>query len=384
MRVERELILNYAATRIGKELLLRNREIILKENLDWDYLVQETACHGVAPLIYYNLRKGNLLSRLPDKIRSKLEKRYHALAFSNLKLSRELNRLLPIFSKARIEVIVLKGPVLDEAIYPRKGLRPFFDLDILIRREDLPRAENILLGEGYVFPAGILPERFYRQFHFEMPFVNEAKGGIYLEIHWDLLPRWRAHSPEILDVWNRRELSKSQPETYSLSPEDMVIYLCCHMDTHAYMNRYFVSSPEAKDYIFNPSSGNRLIWFSDVNEMVRLFGKRIEWEHLSEKARRWGVETSVYTNLLLTGKLFSRREIIKAVDYFSPPSPGIIKNKLVLLTEKFRLSSRGRKFFGNKMGFRRPLAFTDLIEYLLPDKNAFATKRLPHRRPRDP
>lgn len=384
MLIEKELLLYSAVTYKNKEVLLKQRRLLEGGTLNWGYILDEANYHRLNALLYYNLQSEGLMRFLPEKISSSLEKKNYAIAFSNLKLSRELKRLLGIFSEKRIESIVLKGPVLDEGIYPQKGLRPFADMDILIHREDLTQVEEILSREGYVIPEGILPERFYRQFHFEIPFINEAKGKIYLEIHWDLLPRWRLHSPDVFEVWKRREFLGGEKALYSLCPEDMIIYLCGHLDLHAYMNRYHYASANIRDYIFKRLSGNRLIWFSDLWAAIGFFTERINWGRLVERTKRWGLNSAVYANLAVMEKLFSSgapqlksnlavyRKELETVSL--APISNRVKKGLVSFSEKLCFLSKRRSVLEAKIGFRRPFSRTDLIEYMFPDKISLEAK----------
>jgi len=374
MLKEQKLLLNSLARGRSEKLLREERKILETGNLDWNYILREADYHRLNPLIYYHWRKEKLISLIPEGISARLEKKHYAVAFSNLKLSRELERLIAIFIKAGIEFIILKGPVLDEAIYPEKGLRPFGDLDIFIRRPDLDKMEDILLKEGYLLPAGILPKQFYRQFHFELPFVNQTKGGAYLEIHWDLLPRWRLHSPDIFEVWKRRQTFGENKVFYSLGIEDMIIYLCGHLDLHAYMNRYRYPSAKIEDYILTPSSGNRLIWFSDILETIRFFGERIDWVKLRKRAKHWGVETAVSVNLSILKQLFPFEGILETIDFSLIPRQGRVKKTVILLAEKNIFFSKKKRSWEKTLGFRGSLSWTDLIEYMFPGGNVLKAR----------
>ena len=61
-------------------------------------------------------------------------------------------------------MIPLKGPALAEALYPDPGLRPFTDLDLLVRREDAARAVA-LLGEVGRSGVGAMPAPQDRDAH---------------------------------------------------------------------------------------------------------------------------------------------------------------------------------------------------------------------------
>ncbi len=373
MLKENKLLLNCLTTSQDETVLGIRREILQGGHLNWDYLLKEANYHRLISLLYYNLK--GFFGFVPDEIKSELEKKYYAVTFSNQKLSLELRRLLDVFNNAGIDSIVLKGALLDEVVYPQKGLRPFGDLDVFIRKKDLLRVKNILSQEGYTIPPGILPEKFYREFHFELPFVNEKKGGIYVEIHWDLLPRWRPHSERIFETWNSRRVFNERTDFYSLGPEELIIYFCAHLDLHAYMNRYHFSSPDVNYYVFSRSSGNKLIWFSDLSQTINFFKEAVDWTNLIEKAQKWGVITALYTNLSVLEKLIPLDYEFtgKVKGWFLLKQGRSIKKNFLLMTQKTQpLKQKG--IFARKLGFRQAFSLTDLVEYIFPDKEAFTAK----------
>jgi hypothetical protein len=62
----------------------------------------------------------------------------------------QLGEILTAFARAGVAVIVLKGPALASEHYPDPALRPFTDLDLLVRRHDRDRAIDVLSAVGYV------------------------------------------------------------------------------------------------------------------------------------------------------------------------------------------------------------------------------------------
>src|SRR5690606_23978903 len=73
-----------------------------------------------------------------------------AQTFRSLKLYAELASVLGALNNEDIPVVVLKGPVLAETHYPDASLRPYRDVDILIREEHLARVSAIVSARGYV------------------------------------------------------------------------------------------------------------------------------------------------------------------------------------------------------------------------------------------
>jgi hypothetical protein len=66
-----------------------------------------------------------------------------------LHAERKLLRLADAFDDAGIEYAVLKGPALAHTVYQEPCLRPFGDLDLLVRSQDYSRASALLTRMGH-------------------------------------------------------------------------------------------------------------------------------------------------------------------------------------------------------------------------------------------
>jgi len=81
------------------------------------------------------------LERLRGDFRSNVQR--------NLLLTAELLRLLDLFAVHGIAAAPFKGPVLAASAYEDLSLRQFSDLDVLVNRRDILKAEGLLASQGY-------------------------------------------------------------------------------------------------------------------------------------------------------------------------------------------------------------------------------------------
>ena len=72
------------------------------------------------------------------------------------RLVREVMQLSSLLTAAGHEVMLLKGPYLAERFYGGIDQREFYDLDILIRREELAAVERLLRSRGYIRKSSML------------------------------------------------------------------------------------------------------------------------------------------------------------------------------------------------------------------------------------
>ena len=118
------------------------------EDLQWGYLVTLAGYHGVQPLLY------RLLRSMDDRLLSEQHMTWlrgvvGARSAHSLILMQELGRLADVFEDKGIPTLAVKGAVLAESVYGGVADRPFVDIDLVIRRADFGRLEDLLHVEGY-------------------------------------------------------------------------------------------------------------------------------------------------------------------------------------------------------------------------------------------
>jgi hypothetical protein len=136
--------------------------------------------------------------------------------------SAELKGVLRAFAQEAIAVVPLKGPFLAERIYGGAALRPCRDLDLLVSKADLARAEGVLAAIG--FAAGA-EDDYHRPWR---------RGTTAVELHHDV------ENPLALDFHVETALRRASPAEFQgerclkLAPEDELLYLCLHAARHRF------------------------------------------------------------------------------------------------------------------------------------------------------
>ena len=130
-----ELLLSCARTRLDNQGVERI-EALVREELDWAYLVELAGKHGVMPLLYWNLHTVCPQAVHKD-ILDLLKRSFHENARRNLFLSGELLELLKLLEGEGIPAIPFKGPVLADFVYGNLALRSIWDLDLLVHKHDV-------------------------------------------------------------------------------------------------------------------------------------------------------------------------------------------------------------------------------------------------------
>ena len=210
--------------------------------------------------------------------------RWHALAKETAQLA-EIARVLHVFHYQGIPSIALKGAALIGRVY-QSGSRPMSDIDLLLRRENLDRAERLLQRLGYRFlldSAGDTPA-FARTYMGQVPY---CRGPVTIELHHQLVAsRWLREIILIDEdgIWERAlPMEIDGALTLRLGVEDEIIHLCLHTAVHhglAHQQGY-----------------------KDIICVAQAEAANVDWTVLAHRARAWRVSVSCWAALSVTNKL---------------------------------------------------------------------------------
>jgi hypothetical protein len=274
-------------------------EQILGDNLDWDYILKKASSQGISPLLYYNLKDKEAV---PDKIKERLREIYYSNSARNMLLLSKLGEVLKTFNEAKIQVIVLKGAALLETVYSNIGLRPIADLDLLVHKKDLSEIKDSLNKLGYQ-NSKAYPEDFFKE-------------GAMIDLHWDLMnitrvgSRGKAYEIELNNFWENSERVKiSGAQTQVLSPEHLLIDLCLHLTLHHGLSR--------------------LIWFTDILEVIRFYREKIDWDKFIREAKGYKVEKAIYYTFFYTKEILGDSAPEVVLERLKPLKKSFLEKKFL-------------------------------------------------------
>ncbi|MEN8219789.1 MAG: nucleotidyltransferase family protein [Pseudomonadota bacterium] len=249
---------------------------------EWEEIVQQAAKHLVTPLLYQALKNAGSRVNVPASIMERLQGVYYGNALSNKRLYIELSQVLKNLHNQGIDVILLKGAYLAKFVYKDIALRPRGDIDLLVRKTELAKAEKILLEMGYGPTDRPSIEAQCARVHHLIPF--KKRNAMPIEIHWTIDKLSSPFKLEADELWRR-----AQPingiNAFALAPEDLLLHLCLH-------TTYFHS--------FNP-----LKFLCDFPKTLQYYQDEIDWELLFHRAHQWGANKTVFLTLYLVRELLN-------------------------------------------------------------------------------
>lgn len=279
-RPEAELLLCCARIDRSPEAAARIRAL-LRESMNWEYLLRTARRHGIAPLLYWHL-DALCPEDVPEDILDRLRNHFRRNNVRNLFLTGELLRLLNVFGAQGITAVPYKGPALTASVYGNLALREFSDLDILVRLQDISKAKEVLTSVGYEahYRLTSAQEAAFLRSQCEHPFTRDD-GKITVELHWGIAEK-HFFPLDAECLWGRLDLIPLGGDTVlNLSPEDMLLALCVHGSRHAW---------------------ERLGWICDIAELIRAH-PNIEWKRVMAQASALGGERMLLLGLFLASDL---------------------------------------------------------------------------------
>ncbi|MFN6571192.1 nucleotidyltransferase family protein [Dendronalium sp. ChiSLP03b] len=292
IRPEIKLLLCCTRTFIDEENS-KKIKILLKEDIDWKYLLEIAYWHRVLPLLFLTLN--NTCSQfVPTDVLIYLQRYYFANAQRSLFKSSKLVKILNIFEENAIPVIPFKGPVLAATTYGDIARRTFGDLDLLVHRKDFLKTKEILMAQGfepyadssekeaaYLKSLTVQEQNAYLRSHWELH-LNDSKEQITLDVHQGILSKQFSATYNTEWIWkDTKVIAFADKQILSFSAENLIIILC--------------------------SQGGKDCWRSlnricDLSEAIRTY-PQVNWEKLWQRTTKLRMRRMLLLGLSLAHEL---------------------------------------------------------------------------------
>jgi hypothetical protein len=223
------LLLACARLALSPEEASRVRRMVAA-GVDWPTLLELARRHRLIPLLHRHLREAPLPAAAASELRGlNRDAAHHALLMAG-----ELRRLLAALETAGVEALAYKGPTLAVQAYGDLSLRPFIDLDLLVRPADVPRALGALEAEGYAPVLRLSPaqERAFRRVDGDYQLVHRVTGTL-VELHARVSTTRFAMPLETEALLRRAQSVRvGGGEVRTLGDQDLLVVLCAHGAKH--------------------------------------------------------------------------------------------------------------------------------------------------------
>lgn len=256
------------------------RRLTTEHHLDWNRLIGLAERHRILPFLHDGLRSAKI-DDVPSEPWQRIHKKYLSNAVINSALVEETTRLQKLCRTHEIDVLPFKGPILAKALHGDITYRTCDDLDFLVRRQDIDKAREVLLDDGFV------P-------HLEM---TESEQSRHRRAGWEYMLR----HPDLGYLVELDTYTGPRFHTFELPPDEIFedpVAVCLDNEVVHTVN------PEATLLMLylhgSRHQWDRLVWIADVLAMWRSF-PNMDFERVMARARELGVQ-----RMLLLGHAVAR------------------------------------------------------------------------------
>jgi hypothetical protein len=205
----------------------------LREVCDCDSLVAAATRHGLLAILHESLQDECPQETL-DALRARLRSLHLHNAERNLRLCAHLLVTVGRLGEAGVRAVPFKGPVLAEAVYGDVGMRQFADIDVLVVRDDVRRASDVLASLGFELAHGArkVDDALLQTAECHIGFFHR-RSQTTIELHWRTGPRFAYASLPAEDL-----IADAVPTTLlgrpidGLTPPDTYLMVCVHAAHH--------------------------------------------------------------------------------------------------------------------------------------------------------
>ena len=176
--------------------------------------------HDMAHFIGYSVDEGKIV--IPDiMIKKAFRQQYFMAERRVIILENEIKNIKDAFEESGVDFIPLKGAVIRK-LYPEQWMRVSADIDILVRMDELEKAEQVLVEklEYRVTSKGAHHNHV------------TAPSGFHVDLHFTLSEREGKAKPILDDVWNRCSVIEGKKHEYRMEDDMFYLFHMFHAATH--------------------------------------------------------------------------------------------------------------------------------------------------------
>lgn len=276
----------------------------------WEALMQTAKDHGVGLLLFQRLNTLKSKIDIPPAIFEPLQQSYYRAAAQTMLMQREAGSLLTSLKNQHLPVIALKGLYLSEYVYQDPGARIFGDLDLMVKKEHVPRALSILQTQGYQLET-YFNDADPNQDIKHVPPMRKP-GGPIVELHWTLLEENEPFTIDTSALWERAvPLKIAGVDALALSNEDLLLHLCLHAVYQHHLNL-------------------GLRGLMDIALVLHQYAESLDWQRVLRIAKSWKAERVLWLGLALVSKIFRVPGSEKLTDY-EPDTDLVLKKAIQII-----------------------------------------------------
>ena len=217
--------------------LLRDPAVIRRwEAENWNRFLPLVRRAGLLGRCYHLFEQHDLLDVVPGRLRDQMLGALAQTRYVQVQALRELRQVGRVLEQEGIQTMALKGVAYLAASLPPHRWRSLSDIDLLVREQDIDRAEQALKRSGWG-PSGEFDnydQHYYRDWMHEVPPLRHHSRETEVDMHHNLAPPVSRIRIDAALLWDG-SIALGEPDgrpVRILGEADMLL----HNAVHLFMN----------------------------------------------------------------------------------------------------------------------------------------------------
>jgi hypothetical protein len=197
---------------------------------DWETLIRQARHANLISRIAIFLEQSRIFKDIPNKPKQHFLNAIKISKAHERSARWEVQDIYQILSHHNIDFILLKGCAY---IWQKNNAsigRLFGDTDILVKKDEIKKAERILVHSGWVTTKlDSYDQQYFRQWMHEIPPLHHTTRHTTLDVHHSIIPPITKTKLEIAYLWEDAIRDPLFSNIHTLSLIDMILHSATHL-----------------------------------------------------------------------------------------------------------------------------------------------------------
>ncbi len=179
-------------------ILLQPELALSFDNLTLSNLIHVLRAQRLLAIFTQQALEQNIVDKFESKAKGHLLSSLVVVQRQNQQVEAEASIINHVLEDVAEHVVFLKGAAYSLAGYNFSKTRAFSDIDILVDRESIEKCEKALTEDGWIMQEiSSYDDRYYRQWAHEIPPMQHATRGTFIDVHHNLIPIVSGDAPDV-------------------------------------------------------------------------------------------------------------------------------------------------------------------------------------------
>jgi hypothetical protein len=252
------------------------RKMIEDGSIHWERIIEWANRELITPALWNGLMQKGLQDAVPEDVAAYLSELHRLNRDRNRAIRRQIREITAALNRVNVEPLLLKGAaLLFTDVLEDPAVRMMYDIDFMVRPEDLSLGLEVLRGLKYEHPAHDSSEFLFAA---HAPPLCRTGDPASVEVHTRLFHQY--NDPQVLtvsDIWQDAvSVTENGLAALVLSPSHAVVFNVVHSEIHH--EHFDLGNIALKDLL-------------DLVLMARLYATAVDWHAIHDRLADHGLAT---------------------------------------------------------------------------------------------